>query len=182
MDSIELRPANNTEPWQVVEKTALPRLSRFRRLLARPSTMTIRLRLTLWYTALLGATLILFSVLVYSFLVTNLWIRVQDDAARQAMIVSRTVTAQLQRDVFVLPLNPFSAQLGELDFYASGIGVQLIALNGEVAGQSANLKRTGVEVPNYQRALASINRGLSDRYTTTFRGGTVLVYSVPVWK
>jgi signal transduction histidine kinase len=144
--------------------------------------MTIRLRLTLWYTALLGATLILFSVLVYSFIAANLWVRVQDDAARQALIVSKTVTSQLQRDVFVLPLNPFSAQIGELDFYASGIGVQMIALNGEIVDQSQNLKRTSMPVPNYQASLANIRQGQNHRYYTTFLNAPVLVYSAPIWK
>ncbi len=41
-----------------------------------PIAMTIRLRLTLWYTALLGMVLILFSVLVYSALANNLWAQV----------------------------------------------------------------------------------------------------------
>ena len=48
-------------------------------------SMTIRLRLTLWYTALLGATLILFSVLVYWALAANLSAQYLQDAAIQAL-------------------------------------------------------------------------------------------------
>ncbi|MCX6050481.1 MAG: HAMP domain-containing sensor histidine kinase [Chloroflexi bacterium] len=175
---------NAVNQWQLVETVtpASTLLKQGKGPLGPLSIMTIRLRLTLWYTALLGATLILFSVLVYSFIAANLWVRVQDDAARQALIVSKTVTSQLQRDVFVLPLNPFSAQIGELDFYASGIGVQMIALNGEIVDQSQNLKRTSMSVPNYQASLANIRQGQNHRYYTTFLNAPVLVYSAPIWK
>ncbi len=184
MDSSYHHRQNAGNQWTLIEPIAAASMPLIRQI--RPagalSTMTIRLRLTLWYTALLGATLILFSVLVYSFIGANLWVRVQDDAARQALIVSKTVTAQIQRDVFVVPLNPFSAQLGELDFYASGIGVQLVALNGQIVDQSQNLKKASTVVPDYQKSLASIRQGTNHRYYTTFLDGPVLVYSVPIWK
>ncbi|MFN8495273.1 MAG: HAMP domain-containing sensor histidine kinase [Caldilineaceae bacterium] len=145
-------------------------------------TMTIRLRLTLWYTALLGTTLILFSVLVYSFLATNLWVSVQDDAARRAAEVSAALTQQIQLEVFILPnpLSPPRIQLGELDFFASGIGVQFIWLNGQIIDRSGNLIRSGNAVPDYQQALASIRQGKNHHYYTKFLNETVLVYSVPV--
>ena len=106
-------------------------------------TMTIRLRLTLWYTALLGITLILFSVLVYSFLAANLWVRIQDDAGRRAAEVSTAITQQLQLQIVILPnpLSPPRVQLGELDFFASGIGVQFVWLNGQIIERSENLSR-----------------------------------------
>lgn len=145
-------------------------------------TMTIRLRLTLWYTALLGTTLILFSVLVYSFLATNLWVSVQDDAARRAAEVSAALTQQIQLEVFILPnpLSPPRIQLGELDFFASGIGVQFVWLNGQIIDRSGNLIRSGNAVPDYQQALASIRQGKNHHYYTKFLNETVLVYSVPV--
>ena len=147
-----------------------------------PFTMTIRLRLTLWYTALLGTTLILFSVLVYSLLSTNVWIRVQDDAARRAAEVSTAITQQLQLDVVVFPnpVSPPRVQLGELDFFASGIGVQFVWLNGQIIDQSGNLIRSGTAVPRYQEALAYIRQGQHYHYYTKFLNETVLVYSVPV--
>src|SRR6187431_210348 len=57
--------------------------------------MTIRLRLTLWYTALLGSTLILFSFIFYSTLAANLWMQTQQEAARQASEVANTLALQL---------------------------------------------------------------------------------------
>ncbi|MDQ3249874.1 MAG: HAMP domain-containing histidine kinase [Chloroflexota bacterium] len=147
---------------------------------ASPS-MTIRLRLTLWYTALLGATLILFSVLVYSALSTNLWLRVQDDAARQAAEVSRALTQQIQWDVVIFPnpANPTRVQLGELNFFASGIGVQFINLNGDVYDRSDNLMRVRTPIPI--DALKAIGGGKAWYDYTTLLGETVLIYSVPVW-
>jgi len=57
--------------------------------------MTIQLRLTLWYTALLGITLILFSVLVYYALFTSLYSEIRRDAQLQAVEVSRFLHPQL---------------------------------------------------------------------------------------
>ena len=53
--------------------------------------MSIRLRLTLWYTALLGATLIFFSVLVYSALATNLQAQIVQDSRSQAIAIARAI-------------------------------------------------------------------------------------------
>ena len=73
--------------------------------------MTIRLRLTLWYTALLGATLILFSFVFYSALAANLWGQTQQDAARQASEVANALTQQLQFDILIIRNNPTRIQI-----------------------------------------------------------------------
>src|SRR5215204_5479606 len=64
--------------------------------------MTIRLRLTLWYTALLGSTLILFSFIFYSTLAANLWMQTQQEAARQASEVANTLALQLQGNILII--------------------------------------------------------------------------------
>lgn len=57
--------------------------------------MTIQLKLTLWYTALLGATLIIFSGLTYYALSTGLSAQLKEDAVVQAAEVSRYLVQQL---------------------------------------------------------------------------------------
>jgi len=57
--------------------------------------MTIQLKLTLWYTALLGATLIIFSGLIYYALSTSLNAQLREDAVVQAAEVSRYLIQQL---------------------------------------------------------------------------------------
>ena len=142
--------------------------------------MTIRLRLTLWYTALLGATLILFSVLVYYALETTLWLSTQENTARQAIEVSTALTQKYQLDIYIFTINPTDIQVGELNFFASGVGVQFVGLNGRIYDQSSNLISAGKPVPNYKTALPYIRQGKSYYYYDNFLNGPVLVYSVPV--
>ena len=103
--------------------------------------MTIRLRLTFWYTALLGTTLILFSVVVYSALANNLRAQVEQDAARQANEVASALTQQLQLDVLIVRNSPTRVQIPELDFFASASGVQLVGLDGMILKRSSTLGR-----------------------------------------
>ncbi len=138
--------------------------------------MTIRLRLTLWYTALLAATLIFFSVIVYSSLATNLTAQLIQDSQRQAMDVAETIAAQLQRD---LPLTSAGdIEFPALDFFASSMGVQVVSLDGVVFRQSENIR--GMLVPGYTQALEAVRAGATHRYITEQPGGSLLVYSTPL--
>lgn len=141
-----------------------------------PRFMTIRLRLTLWYTALLGATLILFSVLVYWLLVVNLAAQYIQDAATQATTVSQAISRQLERDIYILgePLPPDLDNLTQARLY----GVQLVDRQGIVRGKSHNLNN--LEIPISAEMLAAIGRGNAYRVNVTFDGAPFLVYSVPL--
>ncbi len=141
--------------------------------------MTIRLRLTLWYTALLGATLILFSFIFYAALAANLWMQTEQDASVQAAEVAKTVTQQLQHDIFIIRNNPMRIQFPELEFFSSSVGVQIIDLNGMIAKRSQNLG--SMVVDNYTVALEDIRNGRSHRlYTTNEMGTPLLVVSMPL--
>lgn len=140
--------------------------------------MTIRLRLTLWYTALLGSTLILFSVLVYSALATNLWMQVEQDAARQANEVATALEQQLELDIFIVRSSPTRIQFPDLDFFASASGVQLVGLDGLIYKRSSNLGT--LRVPEYTSALDAIRAGKEVQYLTRAGDSTLLVYSVPL--
>ncbi len=141
--------------------------------------MTIRLRLTLWYTALLGATLILFSVLVYSLLSTNLWTQVRQNVIRQGGEVSTLVTAQLLRTQRLIVIRDSGFGFPELDLFTSGAGAQLIDLQGDVYLQSENLGK--MKIPNYRSALPNIRLG-QDHFYTIKNSNNVpfLVYSTPL--
>jgi heavy metal sensor kinase len=143
------------------------------------SAMTIRLRLTLWYTALLGTTLILFSVVVYSALATNLWAQVEQDAARQAGEVATALTQQLQFDILVIRNTQSQVQFPDVDFFASASGVQVIGFDGMIYKRSSNLG--SMRVPDYMSALDPIRSGENHSYYTTGVNDTrMLVYSVPL--
>jgi len=141
--------------------------------------MTIRLRLTFWYTALLGTTLILFSVIVYSALASNLWVQVEQDAGRQANEVANALAQQLQFDVLVIRNSPTRVQIPELDFFASASGVQLVGLDGMILKRSTNLGST--TVPEFRTALEPVGRKLEHVYYANIGDDTqLLVYSVPL--
>ena len=141
--------------------------------------MTIRLRLTLWYTALLGATLILFSFVFYSTLAANLWTQTQQEAARQAAEVANTLALQLQGNILIIRNNPTRIQFPDLDFFSNSMGVQIIDLNGMILKRSSNLGPMSVK--NYSQALADIRNGRSHSfYSTSDNGIPLLVYSTPI--
>lgn len=136
--------------------------------------MTIRLRLTLWYTALLGTTLILFSVLVYWALAANLAAQYLQDASTQAHTVSQAISRQLERDIafFRKPLPQ------DLDNLTQSFGVQIVDLDGVLRARSRNL--ASLEVPISQEMLDEIKRG--NPFRTYFEADNVslLVYAVPL--
>lgn len=142
--------------------------------------MTIRLRLTLWYTALLGTTLILFSVIVYYSLATTLRVQIEQSAANQANSVANALTQQLQLNVLIIRNNPTGVFFPEVELFASSAGIQVTDLKGDILKRSASLGE--MEIPNYQQALPAVSAGESYLYytTPTGPGPTFLVYSVPL--
>ncbi len=141
--------------------------------------MTIRLRLTLWYTALLGATLILFSVLVYALLAANLWTQVRQNVDRQAGDIVDLITQQLLRTQQLLVIRDSGFGFPELDLFTSGAGAQVINPDGTIYLQSENLDK--MRVPNYRSALPAILQGKSHLYyAQTPNTIPLLVYSEPL--
>ena len=141
--------------------------------------MTIRLRLTLWYTALLGAALILFSFIFYSTLAANLWTQAQQEAARQAAEVANNLTLQLQGNILIIRNNPTRIQFPDLDYFSSSVGLQIIDLNGMILKRSSNLGPMSVK--NYTLALPTIRNGQNHRfYTASDTDMRLMVYSVPI--
>jgi signal transduction histidine kinase len=141
--------------------------------------MTIRLRLTLWYTALLGTTLILFSVTVYSVLAANLRAQLEQSAAVQARTIADAVAQQFQLNLLIVRNDPASLIFPEVELFASSVGVQLVNLDGRILTRSQNLG--DIEIPNYQQALPAVTDGAEHRYYEfTGDDSVFLVYSVPL--
>ena len=141
--------------------------------------MTIRLRLTLWYTALLGATLILFSVLVYALLAANLWTQVRQNVVRQADDIVGLLTQQLLRTQQLIVIRNSGFGFPELDLFTSGAGAQVINTEGTVYMRSENLGN--MAVPKYRSALEQIREGKSHLYNTRNQNNIpFLVYSEPL--
>ena len=141
--------------------------------------MTIRLRLTLWYTALLGVTLILFSVTVYSALTANLRFQLEQSAALQARNIANAVIQQFQRDVVVFRNSADNVFFPQVELFASSVGAQLLDSDGKVLKRSENLG--DIPIPGHADTLPNIRAGKEDRfYYVTNEGDAFLVYTVPL--
>jgi heavy metal sensor kinase len=149
------------------------------------STMTIRLRLTLWYTALLGATLILFSGVVYSALATNLRNQLRLESERQATEISKAVTQQLEGNFVIIPdpaRLPLFPPRVNVDVFANNLPVQIISLNGRILKRSQGMEWLGRAVGDFSQALPAVREGETHSYVYTYddEGSQALVTSVPL--
>lgn len=141
--------------------------------------MTIRLRLTLWYTALLGITLILFSVTVYSALGANLRFQLEQSAALQARNIATAVAQQIQGDVVVFRTRADNVFFPQVELFASSVGAQLLDTDGQVLKRSENLG--DIPIPNHAETLPRIQAREDDHfYYVTNEGAAFLVYTVPL--
>ena len=141
--------------------------------------MTIRLRLTLWYTALLGATLILFSVLVYALLAANLWAQVRQNVWKQADDIAGLLTQQLLHQQRLLVIRDSGFGFPDLDLFISGAGAQVISTDGTIYLRSENLSK--MEVPMYRSALPRIQQGQAHPSSSETKNEIpFLVYSQPL--
>lgn len=140
--------------------------------------MTIRLRLTLWYTALLGATLIFFSVVVYSALSNSLWTQVQWNMERQGQEVAAFLSDQMEKDLDRMN-DPQQLQLPMAKLFIGSVGVQVVRMDGMVAMRSSNLG--SMTVPKPPTLMDEIRQGHSLSYRTESDDGTpLLIYSLPL--
>ena len=141
--------------------------------------MTIRLRLTLWYTALLGATLILFSIIVYSSLYTTLRAQMEQNAAQQAADVVNALTQQLRFDVLIIRNNPTDVFFPEVELFANSVGVQVTGMDGKILKRSENLG--AIDLPEIAYALPVVAAGQTHTFYTTPVGDVrFMVYSAPL--
>ena len=141
--------------------------------------MTIRLRLTLWYTALLGTTLILFSVTVYSSLAANLRFQLEQSAATQARNIAAAVIQQVQGDVVIIRTSADTVFFPQVELFASSFGAQLLDVNGEVVKRSENLG--DIPIPKQGSTMQNVLAGEDDHYYyISDDGAAFLVYTVPL--
>lgn len=154
--------------------------------------MTIQLRLTLWNTALLGVTLILFSVLVYYALFTSLYAEIRRDAELQAMEVSQFLQPQLDAPTFyssriiypeerdVRPILQLVAIPKPAPNVLAGSGdVQLFNIaDGTVYKHTQNIISGELQVN--QEALDAVRSGGEHYHKMVDQNGTpLLIYSIP---
>jgi signal transduction histidine kinase len=136
--------------------------------------MPVRIRLTLWYTFLLGIILITFSVLLYLVLKFSLYAQVDrnlEDRAQQigAGIEGRTVVDLETGEVFLPELAIFSSP---------SIFIQVIRIDGSLVSTTGNLRTS--QFPLDQEILDANRRGEPIFKTLTVEGDPVRIYSTPI--
>ena len=98
------------------------------------SEMSIRTRLTLWYTSVLAIFIIVLGTIVYAVVAFNLIAeldRTLNDTAGQVISAAR-VRPLFDVQVITIP---------ELDVFGSNVYIEVIDTNGQIASRSANLQR-----------------------------------------
>jgi two-component system, OmpR family, sensor kinase len=138
--------------------------------------MSIRTRLTFWYTGLLAISLLSFGVLLYS-LLANILITVLDDRlGGQAQSVGNLL--QSQND----PVTSFlsgQSRLPSVSVFASQYYIQIVNPEGAILQSSDNLRGQTLPVPPNLAADIAANRSRS--YTASIGGGVRLrIYSTPI--
>jgi heavy metal sensor kinase len=137
--------------------------------------MSIRTRLTLWYTGLLALTLLLLGILIYSVVGRILIVNLQDRLVAQAEDVITVI--QREND----PMSVFASakvNLPSRDIFGSQYYVQIVELNGRAVQLSENLRGQRLPVP--AEMLQNLEAGVP-RYLTVQAGDVRLhVASLPI--
>lgn len=122
--------------------------------------MSIRLRLTLWYTGLLAVTLLVFGALFYSVVGGILQANLDDRLAAQAQDVIGLI--QAENDPFNVMASG-RARLPSIDVFGSQYYIQILQLDGRAVQLSENLR--GQRLPLPAELIADLPQGQA-RYAT----------------
>ncbi len=136
--------------------------------------MPFRIRLTLWYTFLLGTILVIFSLLLYLVLSTSLYNQIDsnlEDRAQQirAGVRGRAVVDFQTGDVFLPQLNIFSSP---------AIFIQVTRLDGSLISTTNNLGPA--HFPPDPEILAANRQGEPVFKTVEVEGVPIRIYSTPI--
>lgn len=136
--------------------------------------MPVRIRLTLWYTFLLGVILITFSVLLYLVLKFSLHNQIDvnlQDRAQQVLtgIEAQSVINPKTGEVFVPQANIF---------YSPATFIQVIRANGTIVTATDNLGAQ--RFPPDEQILAAVLNGQATYKTVSVADTPVRIYSVPI--
>ena len=142
------------------------------------TSLSIRLRLTLWYSAVLAISLIGFGLLLYVLLDHTL----QAEADRQLAIQAREIAANSRVREQAEP-GQFLISLPELDVFASpNIYAQAITLQGVIQARSGNLDKQSLPVGAMALEAAKRGESLYEEFWLDdgANGRRLRVYSAPL--
>jgi heavy metal sensor kinase len=138
--------------------------------------MSIRLKLTLWYSALVAISLLGFSILIYS-LITGILITVIDD--RLAIQARDVITLIKNENDPAAVLLSGRVRLPSIDVFASQYYVQIVQADGRPVQLSDNLRNR--QLPLLDSIVQDISAGETRTYTVDAGQDTRLrVISAPL--
>ncbi len=138
--------------------------------------MSIRLKLTLWYTGLLAFTLLGFSALLYSSIASVLMSVLDDRLAGQAQDVIGLI--QSENDPVAVLLSG-RVRLPSIDVFASQYYIQIVQADGRPVQLSENLRNQQLPIP--AETVQDISSGRPRAYSIqTGSGSRLRVVSVPL--
>ncbi len=136
--------------------------------------MSIRLRLTLWYTGILAVTLLTLGFAIYFTLSASLYgdlkgkMKVEADKVMSSI---QPTLVQSRRGISV------TLSLPPLDTFETGMVMQVLDPNGEVVDQSGN---SALELPNTIEAAERASEGSKYYESLLFGNTAVLVHNIPI--
>jgi heavy metal sensor kinase len=138
-------------------------------------TLSIRVRLTLWYGTALVLILVVFGVALYLILSRGLRDQLDRSLEEAAAVATRAVAQHV--DEPSLPFENLSAEFPELAVLDKSF--QIFSPGGKITIQSPNLARH--EIPLSPGALATALQGRATHESVRFRDGTSYrLLSVPI--
>jgi heavy metal sensor kinase len=138
--------------------------------------MSIRLKLTFWYTGLLALSLLGFSALLYSLIAGVLMTVMDDRLAGQAQDVINLI--QNENDPAAVLLSG-RVRLPSIDVFASQYYIQIVQADGRPVQLSENLRNRELPIP--AETVQEIGSGRARAYTVQADGASRLrVVSVPL--
>ena len=139
--------------------------------------MSIRARLTIWYTGLLAAALLLFSLTFYSFLQQTFLAEVERTIKTQAEEIAAVIAAD--NDPVSVLLSGRASLPPIIDVFASAqIFVQIRNRDGTIVQRSTNLGNS--TLPSKVGIFLKNLRGQPQLYYITAGDVRLLAYSVPI--
>ncbi|OPH61305.1 two-component sensor histidine kinase [Paenibacillus ferrarius] len=141
--------------------------------------MSLRLRLTLWYSGILALTMLLFGIVLYFFLNYFLYDQIRQDVKREAGNTSQRIQKSfaLSQKGLVVDL-----ELESRDFYSTNTFLQLYNVALKSFNRSANLQFYDVTLPLAKNVIERLQQGDDGFFEKTkVLGQDFLIYHQPIW-
>lgn len=134
--------------------------------------MTIRLRLTLWYSGLLAGALLIFGVIVYAYISWNMYDEVRKTVQEKSESINVTGT------VFLNTLDLNIDRYSDVD--GKNIYVQLVNYKQNVIRQSSSMVERNFKIPYPAEPQALVNGHTKVKVHIGEHQYNMIVYQVPI--